>query len=184
MAKKKTTAKSRKKKRSKTEIRRKRMLWLLYLFLIPAAIGLILTVIPQKPKQTGPRFQKEGQLEFLDAQNNQVIKQIEIEVARDEIEIQQGLMWRRAMEKNRGMLFLMPIEEPQSFWMLNTYIALDIIFVNQEMEIVKIQAERQPQSLQSIPSEHPAIYVVEVNAGFCAENGIEEGDLIRFQLLE
>ena len=88
------------------------------------------------------------------------------------------------MENDQCMLFLMPTEEPQSFWMLNTYIPLDIIFANQSMEIVKIQANRQPQSLQSIPSERPAKYVVEVNAGFCAENGIVEGDRIRFQLLE
>ena len=76
----------------------------------------------------------------------------------------------------------MPQEKPQSFWMLNTYISLDIIFVNSDMEIVAIQANAQPHSTKRLPSLKPARYVVEVVAGFCAGHGIREGDKIQFDL--
>lgn len=162
--------------------KRKRMIWLLYLLMIPTGVGLVLALWPRRPVEGGPRFQKEGTLTFIDATNDQPLATIDIEVARDELEIRQGLMYRQSMEPNQGMLFLMPMEEPQSFWMLNTYISLDIIFANDDREIVKIQPRTQPRSLRSIPSERPARYVVEVNAGFCADRGIEEGNRIDFEM--
>lgn len=162
--------------------KRKRMIWLLYILMIPAGLGLVLALWPRQPAESGPRFQKEGTLTFLRAEDNELIKSIDIEVAQDELEIQRGLMYRRSMEPDQGMLFMMPVEEPQAFWMLNTYLSLDIIFINSNKEIVKIQPNTQPRSLKSIPSQRPALYVVEVLAGFCADNGIEEGDLINFEL--
>lgn len=169
-------------KRGALQQKRKRMLWLLYLLMIPTGIGLVLAIWPRPPVQSGPQFQNEGLLSFLDASTGQPLQRIDIEVAQDELEIRRGLMYRQSMKPDQGMLFLMPVEEPQSFWMLNTYISLDIIFVNEAMEIVKIQANTEPRSLQSVPSERPAKYVVEVNAGFCAKHGIEEGDRISFEI--
>lgn len=162
--------------------KRKRMIWFLYILMVPTGLGLVLALWPRQPDTPGPRFQKEGTLTFLQAENGESIKSIDIEVAQDELEIQRGLMYRRSMEPDQGMLFMMPIEEPQAFWMLNTYLSLDIIFVNSNMEIVKIQSNTQPRSLKSIPSQRPALYVVEVLAGFCAEHGISEGDRIIFEL--
>lgn len=162
--------------------KRKRMIWLLYILMIPTGLGLVLALWPRQPAESGPRFQKEGTLAFLRAEDGEPITSIDIEVAQDELEIQRGLMYRRSMEPDQGMLFMMPVEEPQAFWMLNTYLSLDIVFVNSNMEIVKIQSNTEPRSLKSIPSQRPALYVVEVLAGFCAENGIEEGDRISFEL--
>ena len=158
------------------------MIWLLYILMVPTGLGLILALWPRQPNAPGPQFQQEGTLTFLRAEDGESIKSIDIEVAQDELEIQRGLMYRRSMEPDQGMLFMMPVEEPQAFWMLNTYLSLDIIFINSNREIVKIQPNAQPRSLKSIPSQRPALYVVEVLAGFCVENGIEEGDRITFDL--
>ncbi len=81
------------------------------------------------------------------------------------------------------MLFIMDREEIQSFWMLNTYISLDILFVDAEKRIVTIRPDTTPQSLDSVASDKPALYVVEVNAGFCKKHGISTGDRIEFELL-
>lgn len=158
------------------------MVWLLYLFMIPTGLGLILALWPRKPTPGGPQFQKEGILTFLRSSDTLTLTTIDVEVAKDVLEIQQGLMYRQSMEPNQGMLFLMPFEEPQSFWMLNTYLSLDIIFVNDAKRIVKIQSDTQPRSLKAIPSERPARYVIEVLAGFCRKHGIQEGDIIHFEL--
>lgn len=90
-------------------------------------------------------------------------------------------MWRRRMEEDQGMLFIMKSQKPQSFWMLNTYLPLDIIFVDDQLQIVKIRPNTKPQSLDQVTSERPAMYVVEVNAGFAQEHSLKEGDKIQFE---
>ena len=159
------------------------MVWLLYLFMIPTGLGLVLALWPRRPMPSGPQFQKEGVLSFIRSADKQALASIDIEIAEEELAIRQGLMYRKSMETNQGMIFIKSSEEPQSFWMLNTYISLDIVFVNQNREIVKIQPNTNPRSLEPIPSVHPAIYVVEVLAGFCAEHGISEGDMIQYRRL-
>lgn len=154
--------------------------WLVPLLLILVIIALILSNIPNlsKPK-SGPQFRDEGDLSFADA-NGQKLEQIDIEIADDDMSRQQGLMWRKTMDEAQGMLFVMDSLEPQAFWMLNTYLPLDIIFVNDQLQIVKIRANTKPQSLDQVTSETPALYVVEVKAGFCERHNIKEGDKIRF----
>lgn len=159
--------------------RQKRMGYLLLLLLFPIAGGIIYSTIPKKPK-VGPQFIKEGELQFLAAEKDSVIQAIDIEIADTPDTRTQGLMWRRTMEEKQGMLFIMEENEPQSFWMLNTYLSLDIIYVNEDQEIVSIQANTTPQSTQSVPSGAPAKYVVEVIAGFCERFGLEVGDRIRW----
>ena len=159
--------------------RQKRMGYLLLLLLFPIAGGIIYSTIPKKPK-VGPQFIKEGELQFLAAEKDSVIQAIDIEIADTPDTRTQGLMWRRTMEEKQGMLFIMEENEPQSFWMLNTYLSLDIIYVNEDQEIVSIQANTTPQSTQSVPSGAPAKYVVEVNAGFCERFGLQVGDRIRW----
>lgn len=159
--------------------RQKRMGYLLLLLLFPIAGGIIYSTIPKKPK-VGPQFIKEGELQFLAAEKDSVIQAIDIEIADTPDTRTQGLMWRRTMEEKQGMLFIMEENEPQSFWMLNTYLSLDIIYVNEDQEIVSIQANTTPQSTQSVPSGAPAKYVVEVVAGFCERFGLQVGDRIRW----
>ncbi|HRX97953.1 MAG TPA: DUF192 domain-containing protein [Bacteroidales bacterium] len=132
------------------------------------------------PKQTkAVTFNKEGNLWFINQSSKEEIK-IDIEITDNRFEQVRGLMFRTSLPEMGGMLFIMDREEPQSFWMKNTYISLDIIYVDSRFEIVTIQKYTQPLSEESIPSGKIAKYVVEVNAGFCDRFGIMEGDKIKF----
>lgn len=123
------------------------------------------------------KFKKEGELTFVDTLGNPIIK-IDIEIADNEYKRQLGLMNRESMEQMQGMLFIFPEERMQSFWMLNTMFSLDILFINSNKEIVTIHKNTTPLSEQSYPSSEPAIYVLEVNAGFCYKHGINLGDKV------
>jgi uncharacterized protein len=122
-----------------------------------------------------PQFKKEGELSFL--KNNQ---KLTIEIADNEAETTQGLMYRRSMPDSCGMVFVMPDYEPQKFWMKNTYIPLDIIFLDESKKIVTIQANTTPFSEAGVESYDKAKFVLEVNAGYCKRKGIEKGDLVKW----
>lgn len=120
-------------------------------------------------------FTKEGELTILDSLNNKKIK-LDIEFADNDYDRQLGLMFRTKMDEKQGMLFLFPVEEMQSFWMRNTLISLDIIFVNANKQIVTIHKNTYTQSDQSYPSSKPAMYVLELLAGTADKYNIKEGD--------
>jgi hypothetical protein len=128
-----------------------------------------------------PQFRKDGTLKFISAKGKKEIVQIDIETALTEPEQEQGLMYRKSMDELRGMLFVFPNSEQRSFWMRNTYISLDIIYVSKDKELVKIVKNAVPRSEKSLLSEKDAMYVVEVNGGFCESHGIKEGDFIDFE---
>ncbi|MFZ1081786.1 MAG: DUF192 domain-containing protein [Candidatus Kryptoniota bacterium] len=130
---------------------------------------------------TGPVFKDEGQLVFMRHNTNTTIKLIQIEIADNEAERTQGLMWRKSMAEDEGMLFIFDEQEPLTFWMKNTYISLDMVFAGKSGNIVSIYPEATPLSEASISSGAPAKYVVEVNADFCAKYGINVGDKIEFE---
>ena len=126
---------------------------------------------------TAYSFVKEGDLSFT-APNGDSIARLEIEIADADQKRQTGLMFRDKMGENQGMLFIFDKEEPQAFWMHNTVLSLDIIYVNSKMEIVHIVKNAKPFDDKSLPSIKPAQYVVEVNAGYCDKIGIKDGDKI------
>lgn len=128
-----------------------------------------------------PKFRHDGYLWILDGSAKDTIALLEIEVAVSDEEIQYGMMYRRSMAENRGMFFVMKNERPQSFWMKNTYIPLDIVYINSQKRIVSIQKDAEPLSERSLPSYEPALYVLEVNAGFCDRHGVKVGDLVLFE---
>jgi uncharacterized protein len=125
-----------------------------------------------------PKFVKEGELYFLNKKDT--LKKINIEIAEKSEEREQGLMYRKSMDESNGMLFIFEKSEPQNFWMKNTIIPLDIIYINENKEIVTIQENTVPFSEESIPSYKNAMFVVEVNAGFCGKFRIKEGTYISF----
>jgi uncharacterized membrane protein (UPF0127 family) len=131
---------------------------------------------------TDVHFKKEGELRFLDGKTDKLISKIDIEAALTPEEEQQGLMFRRSMADSLGMLFVFDLEEQQSFWMKNTYIPLDIIYVSAKKEIVSIAQNCKPLSEESIPSEGNAKFVVEVNGGYAAKLGLKKGDKIDYTL--
>jgi uncharacterized protein len=122
-----------------------------------------------------PQFKKEGELSFLKNQ-----QKMTIEIADNEAETTQGLMYRRSMPDSCGMIFVMPDYEPQKFWMKNTYIPLDILFLDETKKIVTIQANTTPFSEAGVESYDKAKFVLEVNAGYCKRKGIEKGDLVKW----
>ena len=126
-------------------------------------------------------FTKNGELTFTSAKGEFLAK-IDIEIAETEAKREQGLMYRNSMEENQGMLFIFEKDEYQSFWMKNTVIPLDMIFVNSHFKIVTIRKNAHPFDLSSYSSTAPAKYVIEVNAGFCDKYGIKEGDKISFRV--
>ena len=122
-------------------------------------------------------FYKEGEVTFRNA-NDEFITKVDVELAENDAERSQGLMFRIDLKEHQGMLFTFPFENYQSFWMKNTAMSLDIIFVNRDFEIVKIHKNTMPYSEESYPSEKPAKYVVEVVTGFTDKYNINEGDNI------
>lgn len=133
----------------------------------------------QSQEQVIP-FTHEGNLTFFAPDGNKRAA-FEIEFAQGEYETALGLMYRKQMPENQAMLFLFPQEEMRSFWMKNTYIALDIIYLNAEKKVVSIAKNARPMSEDSRPSEAPAMYVLEVNAGVSDKYGIQAGDTMTFE---
>lgn len=90
-----------------------------------------------------------------------------------------GLMNVTDLPENGGMLFVFDDEIPRSFWMANTPLSLDLIFVNSNGEIVTLLRDAEAYSTKSYSSNRPAKYVIEVNAGFTVSHDIKTGDLVK-----
>lgn len=101
----------------------------------------------------------------------------QVEVARTPAEQQQGLMFRTAMGADEGMVFLREPADRAAFWMRNTVIPLDIIFIGPDRRILNI-AHGVPYDETPLPSAGPAAAVLELNGGRAAELGIKPGDLV------
>jgi uncharacterized membrane protein (UPF0127 family) len=102
-------------------------------------------------------------------------EQFTLEVADEDKEREVGLMNRRSMPANHGMIFVFPREERLAFYMKNTYIPLDIIYVDADGEVVSIHP-MQPLDVTSIPTRAPAKYAIELNQGAAARVGVKPGD--------
>ena len=130
--------------------------------------------------QTDAAFRKDGTLEFV-RPDGSVLRSIEIEIAEDEAARSTGLMNRRQMTLGQGMLFLFSDEAPRQFWMANTPIPLDIMFVAADSQIVNIVRRTRPLSRENVVSTGPAQYVVEVRGGFSDRFGLDETAKIRWR---
>jgi len=111
----------------------------------------------------------------------QSTKRFEVEIAKSAEEQARGLMFRTELNDDKGMVFPYPSARPLSFWMKNTVISLDIIFINEDGSIANIARNTEPYSLESVSSINPAIAVLEVRAGLTQELNIKAGDIIRWQ---
>lgn len=108
-----------------------------------------------------------------------------IEAADNFFERSKGLMGRKNLDDNKGMLLIYKNNEILSVWMKNMLIPLDIIFIDKNKRIVDIKENIQPcqKECPIYSSETPAMYVLEVNAGFVERNGIERGDAVKFETI-
>ena len=106
-------------------------------------------------------------------------KEIWVEVVRTPEERAQGLMGRKHLGENEGMLFIFEKEDYHSFWMKRTLIPLSIAFIDREGKILKI-ADMEPLTLDSHPPPKPILYALEVKKGWFSANGLQVGDILKF----
>jgi len=109
-----------------------------------------------------------------------------VELAKTPEERQRGLMFRKQLGLDRGMLFIFSEEEPYAFWMKNTYLSLDIIWLNKDKEIVFIKEKAKPCLAEACPliePNQPALYVLELNAGLVKNTKMKIGDRLEIPQL-
>jgi len=104
-------------------------------------------------------------------------KEHTVEVAQSEEQIMRGLMFREKMRDDHGMLFCMPTLAVTNFWMKNTLIPLDIIFLDENMKVLQVDHRRPLDETGSGPTT-PTLYVIELNLGMADKLGLKVGDVV------
>lgn len=112
------------------------------------------------------------------------VREFSVEVMRTPAEHGKGLMYRRYMPDDRGMLFDFGKNDVVHMWMKNTYIPLDMIFVGKDGKVVAIARDTEPFSERTISSGGPVTGVVELNAGAAAKMGLVVGDEVRHPMFK
>jgi len=146
------------------------------------SVGIILGILyscEEEAKNTSIdtdeiKFAKEAELYLLKGEDT--LQKLDIELAESSYEKQTGLMYRKTMQPNQGMLFVYSEESIHSFYMKNTYIPLDLIFFGKDSSVVSFQENAKPLDETSLPSKVPAQFILEVNAGKAEEWQLSEGD--------
>ena len=132
---------------------------------------------------SGPTSAEAG-LERLEIDTATGHHALQVEVMRTQPELEKGLMFRRFLPKDRGMLFDFKVEKPVEMWMKNTYIALDMVFIAHNGRVVGIARGAEPLSETIIPSGAAAAGVLEVNAGAADAIGLKVGDEVHHPLFK
>ena len=122
------------------------------------------SIISQKSTSCEAQYLKKEKL-FVENKLSKNKELFLVELAKNNYERQKGLQCKKKLNKNEGMLFIWSDEDYRSFWMKNTSIPLDIIFLNKKYKIVDISYNAKPFSLKSILSKKKAKYVLELNKG-------------------
>tara|TARA_S200000501_G_scaffold377322_1_gene435249 strand:- start:4269 stop:4742 length:474 start_codon:yes stop_codon:yes gene_type:complete len=134
-----------------------------------------------KPKKIASKkitFKKEAEILIFNNKKD-TIAQLDIELATTDYERQTGMMYRRQMDPNKGMYFIFPSSQPRSFYMKNTLISLDVLFIDEDNTVFKIVKEALPKSQENINSISPAKYVLELLGGQADALEIKEGAQIK-----
>ena len=92
-----------------------------------------------------------------------------------------GLMWRTDLPEGMGMLFIFPSEVVQSFWMRNTLIPLDLVFIDRKLKVVGVVQWAEPRTITSRTVGKPSLYVLEVPGGWASRNGVRTGSTIELE---
>ena len=147
------------------------------------AISLNTTSCKKSNKDVKPievTFKKEGELTIYKGESDSIITKLDIEIADTDYDIQTGLMYRNSMRDERGMLFVFPTMRERFFYMRNTKFPLDLIYLNGKKFIVSFQENAKPFDESQLPSQVPAQFVLEVNAGLAEKWLLEVGDRIEY----
>lgn len=123
-------------------------------------------------------FSKEGTLQII--RDTIVLTKLDVEFAKSDYEVQTGLMYRDTMEEKQGMLFVFDDVEIHSFYMKNTEIPLDIIYIDENLSIVSFQKNARPFDETGLSSKVPIKYVLEINGGLADQWGLQIGDSISY----
>ncbi len=135
---------------------------------------------PEQQQKAGRELNFTHQVTFLDNRGESLVT-IDVAVADEEYERNLGLMDVNNLPEDKGMLFIFEEQQPLNFWMANTPLSLDIIFVNEDQEIVRIHHSTQPFAERNFSSGSPARFVVETIGGFCISHDIQEGMQVTWQ---
>jgi uncharacterized membrane protein (UPF0127 family) len=123
------------------------------------------------------RSQSQGPMVILKGDKELRVK---VELARSNRERARGLMFRKTMPADAGMLFLFDHDEVQSFWMKNTFIPLDMIFISADLKVVGVVENAEPHTTEPRTVGLPSRFVLEVNAGVARAHGVAAGTEVRF----
>ena len=144
------------------------------LFLVVCAFAVGLGLHGHAQAQGAPQAGVES-LEIVTSTGRHAFS---VEVMRTDAERSKGLMFRRFLPADRGMLFDFKTEQPVMMWMKNTYIPLDMIFISRNGTVSSVAVDTEPMSERIISSGPPAYAVLEVNAGTAARIGVKAGDRV------
>lgn len=134
---------------------------------------------PGCPEDPGPvQSLARGKVRFVDAPG---APEVSVEIAERDEDRQRGLMYRTSMPANEGMIFLFERDRRLSFWMRNTCIPLDMLFVAGDGTIVNVEENVPTLTDRTFASGCPARYVVEVNAGWARAHGVRAGQKLAFE---
>lgn len=147
-------------------------------------VALLAFSCKEEPKKTiatqSIDFTHEGDITIFLNASDTVKTKFNIEFAETDYETQTGLMYRKGMEGDQGMLFIFPDQRMHSFYMKNTEFPLDIIYIKDDLKIASFQENAQPLNETGLSSQVPIKYVLEINGGLAQELGLSIGDSISF----
>ena len=110
-------------------------------------------------------------------------RQFKLEVAKNDAERAQGLMFRKSMPVDHGMLFAFPDPQPRAFWMKNTLLPLDIAYLDANGVVINIE-QMVPHDLSPVRSAGPAKFAIEINQGIAAKIGLKRGDRVQLPAID
>lgn len=144
----------------------------------PAVVEVIGT--PAQDKTTDLSLPGRGEIGIEGRVNG---PKFEVELARTEAERSQGLMFRRRLDEGRGMLFFMPGDQAWQFWMRNTYLRLDMVFIDADWRVVGVLANVPPLTEDRRAVAAPSRYILELAGHDAARHGIVAGTPLQFREL-
>ena len=151
------------------------------LLALAAALALAAPAAGQIPRQDPKACKGQPELtplEPLSLRTERGLQRFMVEIADNATEREYGLMCRRSVAPDRGMLFIFPRAEMQAFWMRNTLTALDIIYIGADGRVISIVRNARPLDETPLPSAAPAKFVLELAAGRAAQVGLLPGDRV------
>ena len=146
---------------------------------INAALLLALACAAPAPKQTAS--DKTAPPSVSVATKSGGMASVTVEIADDAMERAQGLMHRTQMDENAGMLFIFPAESHLSFWMKDTLIPLDMLFIKADLTVLGIVENAEPMTETSRAVDGNAMYVLEVNGGWCKRHDVVAGARVKLE---